>query len=338
MIMALKKKNIHIVSPLSKTMMKSKNNQDQFKSLKIKNSISIIAPSFKIPESDLNKCLSSLEDLKIEYNLQTPLFKNDELCSHTAKKRFDDFKKSLKDKHDFIWCLRGGYGALQMAPDILNLTKPKIPKKLVGFSDITVLHYILNQQWNWPTLHWKHLNGFLDSETKIFNKDLFIKSLELVNQQADFEFSGLIPLNEKAKKIKILKSKIVGGNLITMQSLIGLKVKKPKGKILFFEEIDEPVYKIDRALTQLKYTGWFNGVKGILLGSFTNKNVDVEKQTQDYFETKFLDFNIPVFKGLRAGHIPDQQPLFFNSDSEIKRGKNEFILKNKNGFLKGNLK
>lgn len=338
MIMALKKKNIDSVLPLSKIMTKSKINQDQIKASKITNSISIIAPSFKIPESDLNNCLSSLDDLKILYSLQTPLFKNDELCSHTAKKRFNDFKKSLKDKHDFIWCLRGGYGALQMAPEILRLTKPKIQKKLIGFSDITILHYILNQQWNWPTLHWKHLNGFLDSETKVFNGDLFVQSLDLINKRVDFEFDGLIPLNEKAEKIKILKSKIIGGNLITLQSLIGLKVKKPKGKILFFEEIDEPVYKIDRALTQLKYAGWFDGIKGILLGSFTNKNMDVEKQTQDYFETKFLDLNIPVFKGLKAGHIPDQQPLFFNTDSEIQRVKNGFSLKNKNGFLKGNLK
>ncbi len=303
-----------------------------------KDSISIIAPSFKIPDSDLKQCLTALSELDFKYSLQKPLFKNDELCSHTANKRFEDFKKALKDNHKFIWCLRGGYGALHIAPDVLKLSKPKNQKNLIGFSDITILHYILNQQWNWPSLHWKHLNGFLDSETKSFNKNLFVKSLDRINHQKYFEFNDLSPLNIKAEKTKSIKSKIVGGNLITLQSLVGLKIKKPKGKILFFEEIDEPVYKIDRALTQLEYAGWFKGVSAIVLGSFTNKNADIEIQTKDYFKTKFLKFDLPVFEGLKAGHIPDQQPLFFNTESEINRDKKGFGLKNKNGLFIGSSK
>ncbi len=322
-------------------------------------SISIIAPSFKIPQVDLDECLSALTSLNVNYSIEQPLFLDSELCAHTYNKRFSDFKKALSAKPEYIWCLRGGYGALQLVPELLKLKtpikKPKTFKKLIGFSDITVLHYILNQKWNWPSLHWKHLNGFLIhdlkdnlnvkpssnlmlDEKKKFNLKFFIDSVHRLNSEKYFYFNNLSPLNKNAEKTKSLKAKIVGGNLITMQSLVGQKIKSPKGKILFFEEIDEPVYKIDRALTQMDQAGWFKNIKGIVLGSFTNKNPQIELDTKNYFKTKFLRHKFPVFEGLKSGHIPDQEPLFLNTNSEINLDISQtkrisFILKNKNGFL-----
>lgn len=296
-------------------------------------SIDIIAPSFKIPESDLKECINGLLDLKMEFNISHPLFDKKQLCSHTTSKRVNDFKMALKSDSDFIWCLRGGYGALHMLPDLISLKKPKTIKHLIGFSDITILHYLINQKWNWPSLHWKHLNGFLNPDTRKFNHEFFIKSLESIQNNKFVYFKNLKSLNSKAKDLVLLKGKIVGGNLITIQSLIGLKINKPKDKILFLEEIDEPVYKIDRALTQLEYSGWFNELKGVVLGSFTHKNPEIELEIQKYFKTRFLNSKFPVFKGLKAGHIPNQEPLFLNTESEIKKDKSGYILKNKNGFI-----
>lgn len=295
-------------------------------------SLSVIAPSFKIPNQDLDLCLKALNKLKVQVQIENPLFKPNELCAHTESKRFKDLKLALSSKSDFIWCLRGGYGALHLLPSLMKLSKPKSQSKLIGFSDITILHYYLNQEWNWPSLHWKHLNGFL-LDHKDFRSESFVNAVESLQNQKEFEFTNLKPLNAKSRKVRSLKSKIIGGNLITLQSMVGLKIKKPKSRLLFLEEIDEPVYKIDRALTQLELNGWFKNLDGILLGSFTHKNVDVQKDTESYLKEKFKAYSVPVFANLQAGHIPDQKPLFFNSASQILFDKNKFSLKIKNGFL-----
>jgi len=43
-----------------------------------------------------------------------------------------------------------------------------------------------------------------------------------------------------------------------------------KGKILFIEDVDEPVYRIDRMLTSLALAGKFNDCAGIILGTWVN--------------------------------------------------------------------
>lgn len=301
-----------------------------------KTSLHIIAPSFKIPISDLNLCLSALKSINIEYYIQRPLFNSKELCSHTVDKRLKDLKRALVKKSDYIWCLRGGYGALHLVEALLDMTKPNYKAKLIGFSDITVLHYIFNQKWNRPSLHWKHLNGFLVSENKgqpRFNQKSFLKALQDLKTLTDYDLGLIKPLNSSAKNIKILNSKIIGGNLITLQSLVGLNIAKPKNKILFLEEIDEPIYKIDRALTQLKLNGWFDKLDGIVLGSFSHKNESTQKKIQLYLKQTFKNYKLPVFSGLKAGHIKDQKPLFFNTESSIRLDKNKYRLKVKNGFL-----
>ena len=43
-----------------------------------------------------------------------------------------------------------------------------------------------------------------------------------------------------------------------------------KNRILILEDIDEPLYKIDRMLTQLLLGGKLEAASGIVLGQFTN--------------------------------------------------------------------
>ncbi len=294
-------------------------------------SIRVIAPSFKISEAELLKCLKGLEKLNISVQIQKPLFREDQLCAHTTTKRFRDLNLALIKPSDYVWCLRGGYGALHLVPDLMKMKPPKQVSKLIGFSDITVLHYFFNQMWQWPTLHWKHLNGFLQDGKKFLTQDLK-QSLKMLSSEDYFIFDSLKPFNPAARDLKTLRSKVIGGNLITLQSMVGLKIKKPKSCLLFLEEIDEPVYKIDRALTQLEQNGWFKNIDGILLGSFTNRHEATEQALQIYLKDKFKNFNIPVFGHLKAGHISNQQPLFLNTSAEIFKIKKKFSLKVANGF------
>ncbi len=299
-------------------------------------SLSVIAPSFKIPPADLNACLTALKNLDVKLEVEKPLFSTKDLCSNTVYKRLKGLTKAFSNNSDYIWCLRGGYGALHLVKDLLEMPKPSRKIKLIGFSDITVLHYITNQRWNISSLHWKHLNSFLVKNEKgilSFNQSTFIQAVEDLRSINEFDLGVVKPLNSAAKKVKNIHSKVVGGNLITLQSLVGLEIPKPVGKILFLEEVDEPIYKIDRAFTQLHLNGWFSDLDAMVLGSFSHKDKVIQKKIEEYLKQKLSTYKCPVFAGLRAGHIPDQKPLFFNTESSIQLDKNKFKLKVRNGFI-----
>lgn len=285
----------------------------------------VIAPSFKISDEDWTRTQELLKRSEISYEVRLPLFeKSESLCAASEAKRGEDLKEALlaPQNPSVVWCLRGGYGALHLLPLLQKLKTPKFSKLVIGFSDITVLHYFINQKWGWPSLHYRHLNSFVKDQSLETGLKEFHRTCKNLEQKATLTYKGLKPLNLKAqnavKAARSIKFSVVGGNLITLQSMIGLEVPKPHSKQwLFLEEIDEPIYKIDRAWTQLVQAGWLNNIGGVLLGSFTHQHPRTQKDIGRYLRRKFEGAPFPVFGFLPCGHRQGQKPLFLNTPSML---------------------
>src|SRR6201999_2596399 len=68
--------------------------------------------------------------------------------------RFRQLRKALFARDSrAVWCVRGGYGAIRISQRLQALKAPRQPKLLIGYSDATTLHQLLNLFWGWPTLH-----------------------------------------------------------------------------------------------------------------------------------------------------------------------------------------
>jgi muramoyltetrapeptide carboxypeptidase LdcA involved in peptidoglycan recycling len=141
-----------------------------------------------------------------------------------------------------------------------------------------------------------------------------------------------------------VNGRLVGGNLTVWNSLLGTPYQpKADGCILFFEDIDESMYRIDRMLQQLLLSGSLNQIRGIVLGNFMNckdgapwvlKEVPSSKKMnrvlnspkpselqplrkvmkeKDALRKIFTEFGerlqIPVAFGLPVGHGPEVSPL-----------------------------
>ena len=106
---------------------------------------------------------------------------------------------------------------------------------------------------------------------------------------------------------------LVGGNLTILLTMLGSDSQlDTDGKILFIEEIGEYKYHIDRMLQSLKRAGYFDNLKGLVVGDMTN----IKKNTTVWgtsIEQLILDavseYDFPILFGFPAGHEPDNRAL-----------------------------
>ena len=93
---------------------------------------------------------------------------------------------------------------------------------------------------------------------------------------------------------------MLGGNLSILGATLGTMAEiDTQGSILFIEDVNEPLYRVDRLLTQLRLAGKLEGVKGVLVGDFAGITVAaLTPLLQDIFGP----LGVPVLAGWRSGH------------------------------------
>lgn len=290
--------------------------------------VDIIAPASLCSVAEIKKSIEYVKylGLKPRFNKNILVKPKGILCSQSLLQKKQELQKALwTEDSSIVWCLRGGYGSAKLLPFLSKLKKPKTKKLLIGYSDITALHYLLNQKWKWPSLHFsgleelstffhknkKHKPGYFKCLNLKKNKPVEYKNLKLLNT------SSVSLFKEKRKNTYNLNSVIIGGNLCTLTSLLGSQVLKLNkisipgtASILFLEELNEPAYKVDRMLYQLKEANYFKNIKAIVLGDFISAESEkkkVQKILKQFFET----LSIPVVQGLKVGHGKINTPLAF---------------------------
>jgi len=103
--------------------------------------------------------------------------------------------------------------------------------------------------------------------------------------------------------------KLLGGSLTLLTSMIGSKyLPKFNGVILFVEDVDEDIYRVDRMLTQLKTSGILDRIAGFIFGKCVNYGPSTGSSTygsltlQQVLEHHIFPLNIPAWYGSMIGH------------------------------------
>jgi muramoyltetrapeptide carboxypeptidase len=124
---------------------------------------------------------------------------------------------------------------------------------------------------------------------------------------------------------------IIGGNLTTLCHLLATPFEPSfENHILLLEDRGEAHYRIDRMLFQMKLAGCFEGIAGLVLGSF--EECGALDGILQIFEEHFRDISVPILAGFDVGHgkqnttIPfgiyatldtDKQVLSFDQPSTV---------------------
>src|SRR5690606_22796091 len=122
------------------------------------------------------------------------------------------------------------------------------------------------------------------------------------------------PYNKKGSTTGIL----VGGNLSILYSLLGSKSAiDTTDKILFMEDLDEYLYHVDRMMMNLKRNGYFERVRGIIVGGMTDmhdNSIPFGRNASEIILDITQEYNIPICFDFPAGHLPDNRALIFGKE------------------------
>jgi muramoyltetrapeptide carboxypeptidase len=206
-------------------------------------------------------------------------------------------------------------------PELMRLKKPVKQKLLIGFSDISSLHLWLNQIWQWPSLHGPSARqaalGKIDARDIATVHQLCFEGLE------NYIIPDLLPLNASAQQQNSITGIATGGCISILQNSIGTPWQiDTKNKILFLEDVNEPAYRIDRALVHLANAGLLRQVKAIVFGDFGERAIETEQldwvlteSIPSYLTQQSID--IPLFRLRGFGHGTRNKPLPFGVTANI---------------------
>lgn len=281
--------------------------------------IDIIAPGSASDIEILKKACVIIESWGYKTRFQSDVLKPGLMyLANTDQYRFQDLKRALNAKDSkAIWCFRGGYGSLRLIPFLEKLKKPKTKKLFIGLSDITSLHLFLNQKWNWPTVHGPLIGSLGRGDLSEANIAEMKSVLE--GSVDPIKFENLLPITDLSKKVKNISGSVIGGNLMVVTSSLGTKIQvNGKGRILFFEELSERAYRVDRCLRQMHQAGVFKNVKAVVFGDFFQcEEVDGKDYITPTLVNFFTEIKVPAFRGIQSGHAAIQRPVYFNTETKI---------------------
>ena len=263
------------------------------KSLKIGETIGVCAPSGIFNKTKFDQGLNIIKKMGFKIYIPKGLNKKKKYFAGSDEHRANIINH-LFSNNDIkaIICAKGGYGAIRVLPFLdYNIIKNN-PKLFIGFSDITSLLSVFENKCFFQVIHGPVITSLGQNSNKTLKS--FFNILTSFSSKVIFE-NNITLYKGNAQGI------LSGGNLTTICHLLGTNFQPEfRGKILFLEEIKEAPYRIDRMLTQMKMAGVFNGINGVVAGSF-NDCGDINMIFEILLEI-FHEFQIPVFAGLDAGH------------------------------------
>lgn len=261
--------------------------------------VAVIAPSSPVERSDIAGGVRYLESLGFKVVIGASIGQRDRFLAGSDASRAAELAEVFADDTiRGVFVARGGYGS----PRVLDQVDWKLlkasPKLLVGFSDTTALQLGLLSQCGVASVSAMVLKTDCASGTVDPVLDASLK--EAVFYRRFQTVTGLRTLNGEGEAA----GRLVGGCLSLVTSLAGTPyLPEAGGAILFFEDLGEAPYRVDRLLTQLRLSGYVQGAAAVIFGAFEDCVGDEEDGTVEEVLTDFAGrVDCPVLSGLPYGH------------------------------------
>lgn len=245
------------------------------------------------------------QGFEVQYDKDIFLESNLPYVAAPKEVRLRHLKSALEDPNvKVIASLRGGYGCQQIIFDAAGVT-PLGTKILIGFSDLTAMHLLFNQNYNMPSIH-----GMAYEKYEVATKQIFA----LLNGEKDQH--KLEVFNKKATANNAVITGVTsGGNLTLLASMVGTELAPDfQDKIVILEDIGESGYKIHRMLLQLYNAKIIQKAKAIIFADFHGGDPTAQSSIKAFIDEYLQD--IPAYQTAGIGH-KDWVPFILGSAARI---------------------
>ena len=235
----------------------------------------------------------------------------------TDSQRASDLQQAIDDPSvKAVIACRGGYGAVRLLPEVDFGPLFIHPKWIVGFSDITLLHLVM-QRAGIESIH-----GPMPATFGFDDEGCADPSAESLREALFGELQRIEVEPHPLNRTGHAEGRLAGGNLMMLCSAAGtpeaLRCDEPT--VLFVEEVGEAAYRIDRMMQQLLRSGALDNVTAIVAGYLTDtKYMDtfgVESPCEIIDEYARL-LGIPALYGLPAGHELPNTALYLGRRVQV---------------------
>jgi len=209
-----------------------------------------------------------------------------------------------------ILAMTGGSGGNRMLPLVDYAAIRRTPKFLGGYSDLTALINAVQVQTGLVTFHCPLASSDWNEFSVGWLRGAVMEGQTLTLANPKDRDDTLVAKSGRITTLRGGRARgpLVGGNLAVLSAMAGSAYWPHfDGAILFLEDVNEYIYRVDRMLSTLKLAGALDRVAGVVLGGFTNcgpgdgnyGTLTLDEVFDDYFKP----LNVPVYSGALFGHI-----------------------------------
>lgn len=233
--------------------------------------IALVAPSSVVSKVELSLGLERLREEGLSARVHPQCRSKHLFFAGSDEERARAFYDSAVDESvGVLWAARGGSGSARILPILEKMTAERgVPdrKLFVGYSDSTLLLEFVRSRWGWATLHapMPGLREFFELSPKAWKATLAWVRRERVAREP----WGKLRFVGGRKPAASVTGELVGGNLTVWASACGTPFAgRGRGKIVFFEDVAETLYRVERVATQVFQSGGLDEARAIVLGTF----------------------------------------------------------------------
>jgi muramoyltetrapeptide carboxypeptidase len=203
---------------------------------------------------------------------------------------------------------RGGHGVLRLLPHLDWDLLARRPRAYMGYSDLTPFLLEVVRRLGLVAFHGPMVAADLARGMSPEDEASFLAALA-GRWPAELPFKGVLRAGEA-------RGPLLGGCLSLLTATLGTPwAPDLAGAVVFWEDVNEPPYRVDRMLTHLGLSGNLGSIAGMIVGHLGDSQgpgrdpVDWPSQVAAQVADNLAGYPWPLAWGLESGHVPPNRTL-----------------------------
>jgi muramoyltetrapeptide carboxypeptidase len=264
--------------------------------------VGVAALSGPVAGENLARGVEALYELGFEPVLASNLSERHQFFAGTDEQRLSGFHELVADDSlGAIIFARGGHGILRILSRLDWRLMSRRPRAYVGYSDLTPLLNLLVSRLGLVAFHGPMVAVDLARGLAGPERDSLVGALA-------GELPAPIPVAGAGSPVDGV---LVGGCLSLLNAVVGTEFQfQMQDQIVFWEDVDEPLYRLDRMMTQLRLSGSLTRIRAMIVGRFDLHPDDRESGLLPDLLTEWgHEFECPMTYGVESGHCQPNMTL-----------------------------